>query len=246
MSASHLSSDATTVFEALEDAGLVTGAINFTCYRGRHAPRDPAAGASRAVTAGTSRSTARSRFFFFNLYESDATGAPLADPLADRAARVDRYAVTVGRWLVTRDGFDFLVYYLPDYDYASHARGPDGAQRALERADAALRELDRRPPEASRSSSSATRSSSAPTTGRRGCRQVVSSRRASPTSSLLAPRRPRPERRDVAVVRVEPGGDGLPAAGRALTSAELAERLDGEPAVDVVSVPRGRGGGRPA
>ncbi len=35
MSASHLSPEATTVFEAVEDAGLVAGAITFTCYRGR-------------------------------------------------------------------------------------------------------------------------------------------------------------------------------------------------------------------
>jgi hypothetical protein len=39
---------------------------------------------------------------------------------------------------VTRDGFDLLVYYLPDYDYASHAAGPDSSQEALERSDAAI------------------------------------------------------------------------------------------------------------
>ena len=35
MNASHLAPDAVTVFEALEDAGLVTAAVNFTAYRGR-------------------------------------------------------------------------------------------------------------------------------------------------------------------------------------------------------------------
>ena len=45
---------------------------------------------------------------------------------------------SVGRWLVTRDGFDLLVYYLPDYDYASHAAGPDSAHEALARSDAAI------------------------------------------------------------------------------------------------------------
>src|SRR5581483_4809374 len=44
---------------------------------------------------------------------------------------IDAYAGQVGRWLVTRDAFDLLVFYLPDYDYASHALGPDAAHAAL-------------------------------------------------------------------------------------------------------------------
>jgi hypothetical protein len=77
------------------------------------------------------------RFFFYNLFESDQTGAPRA--WRNRAAgTVDDYATAVGRWLVTRDGFDFLVFYLSDYDYASHAHGPDAAHAELTRSDAAL------------------------------------------------------------------------------------------------------------
>ena len=61
------------------------------------------------------------RFFFYSLYESDKTGAPIA--VRNRAlGSIDAYAASVGRWLVTRDGFDFLVYYLPDYDFASHVQ----------------------------------------------------------------------------------------------------------------------------
>ena len=78
-----------------------------------------------------------SRFFFYNLFESDATGAPLA--VRNRAAgTIDAYAAAVGRWLVTRDGFDLLVFYLSDYDYASHAQGPDAAHEALARSDDAV------------------------------------------------------------------------------------------------------------
>src|SRR6185436_18927187 len=56
-----------------------------------------------------------------------------------KAGAVDAYAVGVGRWLVTRDGFDFLVYYLSDYDFASHEHGPAGAMDvALERVDASI------------------------------------------------------------------------------------------------------------
>ncbi len=139
MNRSHLSAAATTIFESLEDAGLVTGAVNFTCYRGRHDHRIrlPVA-ASRNRWYETVKGPAR--FFFFNLYESDDVGSPLA-VRSRTAGSVDAYAVAVGRWLVTRDGFDFLVYYLPDYDYASHASGPAGTEEALRRADDALAEL---------------------------------------------------------------------------------------------------------
>jgi hypothetical protein len=54
---------------------------------------------------------------------------------------IDAYAAAVGRWLVTRDGFDLLVHYLPDYDYASHLQGPDAAYEALARSDAAVAAL---------------------------------------------------------------------------------------------------------
>lgn len=133
MSNEHLSENAVTVFEALEDAGLVPAAINITCYRGRtvHEPRVPWL---RDSVRGPKR------FFFFNLYESDRTGAGIA-ARARALGSVDAYAATVGRWLVTRDGFDFLTFYLPDYDFASHAAGPDAAHDALARSDAAVSAL---------------------------------------------------------------------------------------------------------
>jgi hypothetical protein len=139
MTRSHLSRGATTVFEALEDAGLVTAAINFTCYRGRtrHAIRLPEVMRRNRWFEAVDGPT---RFFFFNLFESDPTGAPLAIRSRTRGS-IDSYAAAVGRWLVTRDGFDFLVFYLPDFDYASHAVGPEAALDALEHADAALAEL---------------------------------------------------------------------------------------------------------
>jgi Type I phosphodiesterase / nucleotide pyrophosphatase len=141
MTRSHLAAGATTVFEALEDAGYVTAAINFTCYRGRtrHAIRLPAVMRRNRWFEAVNGPT---RFFFFNLFESDATGAPLAIRSRLRGS-IDTYAAIVGRWLVTRDGFDFLVFYLPDFDYASHALGPEAALDALERADACLAQLMR-------------------------------------------------------------------------------------------------------
>ncbi len=134
MNERHLSRDATTVYEALEDAGYVAGAINITCYRGRHRHISSVPGLKRAVHGPT-------RFFFYNLYESDRTGAPFSGR-GRKGGSVDAYATGVGRWLVTRDGFDFLVFYLSDYDFASHAHGPAGAvDVALERIDASIAAL---------------------------------------------------------------------------------------------------------
>ena len=71
MNAHHLSRDAVTVFESLEDAGLTAAAVNTPCYRGRtrHLPTVP--GLVRPVDGPR-------RFFYFSLFESDVTGAPLA------------------------------------------------------------------------------------------------------------------------------------------------------------------------
>src|SRR5207249_5740747 len=107
-------------------------AINITTYRGR----------TRHVSSvpGLPPVHGPKHFFFYSVYESDRTGAPVA--WRNRAGgSIDAYAGQVGRWLVTRDAFDLLVFYLPDYDYASHALGPDAAHDALARADAAIAAL---------------------------------------------------------------------------------------------------------
>jgi len=132
MNAHHLAPGAVTIYEALEDAGFVAAAVNITCYRGRHRHLTTLPGVRRAAYGP-------SRFFFYGLFESDRTGAPFA-VRSRRAGSVDAYAAAVGRWLITRDGFDFLAFYLSGYDFASHAGGPDGAEAdlALEQADAAI------------------------------------------------------------------------------------------------------------
>ena len=133
MNSRHLSAETATVFEALDDARFVTAAVNFTCYRGRTEHRTTLPGVSR-------RARGPRRFFYYNLFESDVTGAPLAVRRRS-AGTIDSYAAAAGRWLVTRDGFHFLVYYLSDYDYASHALGPEGAAAKLADADSAVATL---------------------------------------------------------------------------------------------------------
>jgi len=134
MNGRHLSTDVTTVYEGVEDEGLVAAAVNITCYRGRtrYLPTLPWV---------TKAAYGPKRFFYYGLFESDHTGAPFA--VRSRAAgSTDAYAAAVGRWLVTRDGFDFLAYYLSDFDYSSHLHGPAGAEDvALARTDAAVQTL---------------------------------------------------------------------------------------------------------
>jgi hypothetical protein len=129
MNADHLGRRAVTIFEALADAGIRTAAVNFTVYRGRTS--------HRSIVPFVGTVLGPERFFFYNVFQSERTGAGLS--FRNRAAgTVDAYAAAVGRWLVTRDGFDFLLLYLSDYDYASHAAGPDAATEVLARCDKAV------------------------------------------------------------------------------------------------------------
>ena len=130
MNEQHLGKDAVTVYEALDGAGLTTAAVNITCYRGGTPHRSLLPGLTR-------RAYGPKQFFYYSLFESEVTGAPVA-VFGRATGSIDAYAAFVGRWLVTRDGFDLLVYYLPDYDFASHALGPGGTQEALARSDAAI------------------------------------------------------------------------------------------------------------
>ena len=147
------------------------------------------------------------------------------DPRPRPRGSIDAYAAAVGRWLVTRDGFDFLVYYLPDYDFASHALGPDASQEALARSDAAVGGADRRGRRAGRVPRALRRDRSAPTTARPASTQAVD-------RSQAASRRASTRRRRG---RVEPRrrwSTGSTAA--ATTRASSRARLDGEPGASVV------------
>ena len=71
MNQRHLSTQVPTIFEALEDAGLTTAAVNTACYRGGTRYRPTVPGLVPPVYGPK-------RFFYYGLFESDATGAPMA------------------------------------------------------------------------------------------------------------------------------------------------------------------------
>jgi hypothetical protein len=136
----HLSQRVRTLFELVEDAGLVAGAINFLVFRGRvrHALSRPRAVRVARRIGMFDAAYGPTRFFFGELFASDATGAPRN---LGMHGMNDLHAAAVGRWLVARDGFDFLVYYLPELDMEQHRVGPDAALDALARADDSVRAL---------------------------------------------------------------------------------------------------------
>jgi Type I phosphodiesterase / nucleotide pyrophosphatase len=215
MNSRHLSRDAVTVFEALEDAGRATAAVNITCYRGRHRHVTTLPGVKRAAYGPR-------RFFFYGLFESDRTGAPFA-VRSRRAGSVDAYAAAVGRWLVTRDGFDFLAYYLSGYDFASHAHGPEGAAAsgALEETDAAigaLLEAAGGPDEFLERYAVVLLSDH----GQTAVEQVA--RLEKPFADLAG---------QVVVTASNRAGQVYLLPGARVSAADLARRLDGEPYVDV-------------
>jgi predicted AlkP superfamily pyrophosphatase or phosphodiesterase len=215
MNERHLARDAATVYEALEDAGFVAGAVNITCYRGRHRYLPTVPGLSRPAYGPR-------RFFFYGLFESDRTGAPFA-VRSRRAGSVDTYAAAVGRWLVTRDGFDFLAFYLSGYDFASHAAGPDGeaADRALEQIDEAVGALFAAaggPDEFLERYAVVLLSDHGQTRVERAARLEE------PFADLAG---------DVVVTASNRAGQVYLLPGARVDAAELARRLDGFPAVDV-------------
>ena len=136
----HLSGNVRTIFERVEDAGLVAAAINYYVFRGRvrHPLKHrPVAALARRIGVFDAAYGPR-RFYFGELFASDRTGAP---PNLGVHAANDAHAAAIGRWLVARDGFDFLLYYLPDVDMAQHRVGPEGAMDAVAVADRSIATL---------------------------------------------------------------------------------------------------------
>ena len=130
---SHLGRNAVTVYEALEDAGLTAAAVNITCYRGRteHLP-------TRRVPVLTRPAHGPKRFFFYNLFESDVTGAPLVGAQPRRAGRSTptppRSAAGSSRATASTSSSSTS----PTTTTPRTRRGPDAAHAALARCDDAV------------------------------------------------------------------------------------------------------------
>ena len=162
----HLSQNVRTVFELVEDDGLVAAAINYYVFRGRvrHPLKHPAVAALARKIGVFDAAYGPSRFYFGELFASDRTGA---SPNLGVHAANDTQAAEIGRWLVARDGFDFLLYYLPDVDMAQHKLGPAAARSTPWRAPTGRSRAWSTPAAGSTGSSRTTAWCCSPTTARR-------------------------------------------------------------------------------
>jgi predicted AlkP superfamily pyrophosphatase or phosphodiesterase len=137
MNRAHLAADTPTVFESLDDADVRTAGTTYLMYRGRHRHepvRDSAL--SRVAAALMPHAVMGPReLFYADIFASQRT--PCRSGLGMPGIR-DRHSGCVSEFMVERDLFDFLLLSLPDNDWASHKRGPEGQLQSLAQADQQL------------------------------------------------------------------------------------------------------------
>ncbi len=137
MNRAHLSPDTPTVFESLDDADVRTAGTTYLMYRGRHRhepQRDSAL--TRMASALVRHPVLGPReLFYADIFASRRTGC--RSNLGMPGVR-DRHTGCVSSYLVEHDLFDFLLLSLPDNDWYSHKRGPEGQLHSLAQADLQL------------------------------------------------------------------------------------------------------------
>lgn len=137
----HLSHELETVFERLGDAGVRTACTPFLIYRGRRRHELGLEGLMRRVAVAANFRHAvwgPDELFYGELYASRRV--PCKPTLARPGTR-DAYSACVGRELVRDDGYDFLLFSLPDNDHHTHTHGVGAMQDSIAHADRCFGEL---------------------------------------------------------------------------------------------------------
>ena len=135
MNNEHLSADALTVFEVLDDADVRTAGTTYLMYRGRH---EHAVSRDSAITRLAGQTIFRRpikgprELFYADLYASRRTGCK--SQLGMPGIR-DQHSGCVSSYLVEHDLFDFLLLSLPDNDTHSHKHGPAAQVTSIAEAD---------------------------------------------------------------------------------------------------------------
>jgi Type I phosphodiesterase / nucleotide pyrophosphatase len=138
MNRAHLARDALTVFETLDDADVRTAGTTYLMYRGRHRhepQRDTTLARFVSSTLARHPVMGPRELFYADIFASRRTGC--RSTLGMPGVR-DRHSGCVSSYLVEHDLFDFLLLSLPDNDWHSHKRGPDGQLTSLAAADLQL------------------------------------------------------------------------------------------------------------
>ena len=141
MNMAHLSHEVETVFERLGDAGVRTACTPFLIYRGRRRHELGLEGLMRRVAVAADFRHAvwgPDELFYGELYASRKV--PCKPTLARPGTR-DAYTACVARELVADDGYDFLLFSLPDNDHHTHLNGVGAMRDSIAHADRSFGEL---------------------------------------------------------------------------------------------------------
>jgi predicted AlkP superfamily pyrophosphatase or phosphodiesterase len=136
MNLAHLNPDAATLFERLDDAGLRTACTPFLIYRGRHRHQVTLEGLVRRAV-DTTRLKFRhhtwgpGELFYGDLYASREFPCRSTSIPGSR----DGYSACCAAELEKEDGYDFLLFSLPDNDSYSHRHGPEASVESIAKAD---------------------------------------------------------------------------------------------------------------
>ena len=125
------------MFESLDDAEVRTAGTTYLMYRGRHRHEPQRDTALTRVAAALMRHPVMGprELFYADIFASRRTGC--RSGLGMPGMR-DRHSGCVSEYLVEHDLFDFLLLSLPDNDWYSHKRGPEGQLQSLAQADLQL------------------------------------------------------------------------------------------------------------
>ncbi len=138
MNRAHLAPEVPTLFEELDDAGVRTAGTTYLIYRGRHRHEPQRDSALTRIASSTLMRHAvmgPRELFYADIFASRRTGC--RSTLGMPGVR-DQHSGCVGAYMVEQDLFDFMLLSLPDNDWHSHKRGPEGQVQSLAAADLQL------------------------------------------------------------------------------------------------------------
>ena len=141
MNMAHLSHEVETIFERLGDARVRTACTPFLIYRGRRRHELTLEGLLRRVAVAADFRHAvwgPDELFYGELYASRKV--PCKPTLARPGTR-DAYTACVSRELLADDGYDFLLFSLPDNDHHTHTHGVEAMRDSIAHADHSFGEL---------------------------------------------------------------------------------------------------------
>ncbi len=137
MNRAHLAAETPTVFESLDDADVRTAGTTYLMYRGRYRHEPQRDSALTRVASALMRHPVMGprELFYADIFASRPTGC--RSVLGMPGVR-DRHSGCVSAYMVEHDLFDFLLLSLPDNDWYSHKKGPDGQVESIAQADLQL------------------------------------------------------------------------------------------------------------